>query len=95
MHYRGLKQFCSVPGKEPQGYEYISRFFDAALDKIGQILRTAKWLPSRAQMRLNLEPLGSARIYTRYVCHFDASIVHLMGPDPRVRQTPAPPIYPA
>jgi hypothetical protein len=83
MHYRGLKQFCSVPGKEPQGYEYISRFFDAALDKIGQILRTSKWLPSRAQMRLNLEPLGSARLYVRYVCHFDASIVHLMGPDPR------------
>jgi hypothetical protein len=23
-----------VTGKEPQGYEYISRFFDAAMDKM-------------------------------------------------------------
>jgi hypothetical protein len=47
MHYRGLKQFCSVTGKEPQGHEYISRFFDAALDKIGQILWTANALDPR------------------------------------------------
>jgi hypothetical protein len=31
-----------VIGKEPPGYEYISRFFDAALDKIGQILKDSK-----------------------------------------------------
>jgi hypothetical protein len=29
-------------GKEPPGYEYISRFFDAAMDKIGQILKDRK-----------------------------------------------------
>jgi hypothetical protein len=27
-----------VPGKEPQEYEYISRFFDAAMDKIASNL---------------------------------------------------------
>jgi hypothetical protein len=42
MHHRGLKQFCTVLGKEPPGYEYISRFFDAAMDKIGQILKDVK-----------------------------------------------------
>jgi hypothetical protein len=31
-----------VLGKEPPGYEYISRFFDAAMDKIGQILKDSK-----------------------------------------------------
>jgi hypothetical protein len=34
-----LKQFCSELGKELQEYEYISEFFDAALDKISQILK--------------------------------------------------------
>jgi hypothetical protein len=28
--------------KGPPGYEYISRFFDAAMDKIGQILKDSK-----------------------------------------------------
>jgi hypothetical protein len=42
MHDRGLKQFCSVLGKGPKGYKYISRFFDAAMDKIGQILKDDK-----------------------------------------------------
>jgi hypothetical protein len=34
-----LKQFCSELGKEPPEYKYISRFFDAGLNKIGQILK--------------------------------------------------------
>jgi hypothetical protein len=48
MHVRGLNQICSEPyfletlGKEPQDYKYNSRFFDAALDKFGQILKDAK-----------------------------------------------------
>jgi hypothetical protein len=29
-------------GKDSPGYEYISRFFDAAMDKIGQILKDCK-----------------------------------------------------
>jgi hypothetical protein len=41
-HHRGLKQFCSVPGKELQEYEYISMLFGAAMDKIGQILKDSK-----------------------------------------------------
>jgi hypothetical protein len=31
-----------VQGKGPQEYEYIARFFDAAMDKIGQILKDIK-----------------------------------------------------
>jgi hypothetical protein len=85
IHHRGLKQFCSVQGKGPPGYEYISRLFDAAMDKNGQILRTSKWLPSRTQIRWNLEPLSPARIYVRYVCHFDASMVDFIGSDPKLK----------
>jgi hypothetical protein len=29
-------------GKDSPGYKYISRFFDAAMDKIGQILKDRK-----------------------------------------------------
>jgi hypothetical protein len=37
-----LKQFCSAQGKEPLEYEYIPRFFDAGMDKIGQIRKDIK-----------------------------------------------------
>jgi hypothetical protein len=82
-HHRGLRQFCSVLGKGPQEYKYIPRFFDAALDKIGQILRTSKWLRSQTKIPLETEPLFPAGILVRYLCHFDASVAELIGPDPK------------
>jgi hypothetical protein len=38
---RGLKPFCSGLGRKPQEYQYIARFLDAALGKMGQILWTS------------------------------------------------------
>jgi ethanolamine transporter EutH len=45
-------QFCSGIGKEPMEYKYISRFFDAALDKIGQILKDAQMAATSIQNTL-------------------------------------------
>ena len=56
------------------------------MDKIGQIRRTSKWLPSRAKMHLTAELLLLARIQARYVRHLDASNVYLIGPDPSFPQ---------
>jgi hypothetical protein len=47
-----LKQFCSELGKELQEYEYISEFFDAALDKIGQILKDDQMVAAAIQNAL-------------------------------------------
>jgi hypothetical protein len=47
-----LKQFCSEPGKEPPEYEHISRFFDAGLDKIGQILKDEQMAATAIQNTL-------------------------------------------
>jgi hypothetical protein len=55
------------------------------MDKMGQIQRTPKWLRSRNKMPLQAERLPAAYILLRYLCHFDAAMVHLSGPDPKKR----------
>jgi hypothetical protein len=84
MHVRGLRRFCSVLGGRPQGYVDISRHANAEMDKIGQIRRTSKWRRSRDKIHLQAELLPAARILPRYLSHFDASNVHLIGSDPKL-----------
>jgi hypothetical protein len=85
MYNRGLQQFCSEQGGKAQEYVDISSLSDAAMSQIGQIRRTAKWLPSQPEMSLKIEPLSPSDISGRYVRHFVASKVHLIGPDPNDR----------
>jgi hypothetical protein len=47
------------------------------MDKMGQILRTLKWLRSQSEMPLQAERLPAADIFLRYLCHFDAAKVDL------------------
>jgi hypothetical protein len=72
-----------VLGGKGQEYEHISSLANAAMNKIGQIRRTAKWHRYRAQIPLNIGKLCPAGIYARYLCHFAASNVYLTGPDPK------------
>ena len=44
MHLRGLKQFRSVRGGKVREYVDISSLANEAMDEIGQIRRTSKWL---------------------------------------------------
>ena len=66
-------------------YDNISRLANAAMDKIGQIRRTPKWLRSRNKMPLPVVRLPAAVIFLRDLRHFDASKADLTGPDPRPR----------
>jgi hypothetical protein len=91
MHVRGLRRFCSVLGGKRQEYVDISTLANAEMDKIGQIRRTAKWRRSRNKIPLQAELLPAACILPRYLSHFDASSVHLIGPDPRSSQAMALP----
>jgi hypothetical protein len=59
-----------------------SSFANVAMDKMGQIRRTSKWLRSQSKMPLQAELLPAAAISLRYLCHFDAAKVDLIGPDP-------------
>jgi hypothetical protein len=59
-----------------------SSFANVAMDKMGPIRRTPKWLQSRSQISLQAELLPAADIFLRYLCHFDASKVYLISPDP-------------
>jgi hypothetical protein len=59
-----------------------SKLANAAMDKMGQIRRTSKWLRSQSKMPLQAEYLPAADILLRYLCHFDAAKVDLVGPDP-------------
>jgi hypothetical protein len=57
MYIRGLRQFCSVLGGEPQGYVDVSRLAKAEMDKIGKI--------QGRQNGVNLEtksPCGQSRM---------------------------------
>jgi hypothetical protein len=80
-----LQQFGAVQGGKAQEYVDISSLSDAAMDQIGQIRRTTKWLPSQPEIPLKIEPLSPSDISGRYVRHFVASMVHLIGPDPKER----------
>jgi len=55
------------------------------MNKMGQIRGTPKWLRSRNKMPLQAELLPAADIFLRYLCHFDAAKVDLIGPDPSLR----------
>src|SRR3546814_3581097 len=44
---------------------------------------TPKWLRSRARAALRVAMLPAAATRTRYLRHFDASNVQLVGPDPK------------
>jgi hypothetical protein len=55
MRLRGLKQFRSVRGGKAREYVDISRLANDAMDEIGQILRTPKWLRSRNKIPLPVE----------------------------------------
>jgi hypothetical protein len=79
-----LKQFGPVQGGKAQEYVDISSLSDAAMDQIGQIRRTTKWLPSQPEISLKIEPLSPSDISGRYVRHFDASKAYLMGPEPNI-----------
>jgi hypothetical protein len=65
-------------------YVDISRLANDALGQIGQIRRTAKWLPSQPNLSLKIEPLSPSDKSGRDVRHFTASKVQVMGPDPRM-----------
>jgi hypothetical protein len=71
-----------VQGGNRQEYVNISRIANAAMDKIGQIHRTVKWLRSQSKMPLQAGKLPAAIIFLRYLCHFTASNAYLIGPDP-------------
>ena len=71
-----------MEGGKPMEYHYISTFTNAAMDKIGQIRRTSKWLRSRNKMPLQVVRLPAAVIFLRDLRHFDASKADLTGPDP-------------
>src|SRR3546814_10667879 len=47
---------------------------------------TLKWLRSWVRAALRVAMLPAAATRPQYLRHFDASIVQLMGPDPRVRR---------
>ncbi|MBC8794156.1 MAG: hypothetical protein C6Y20_21395, partial [Tagaea sp. CACIAM 22H2] len=47
---------------------------------------TPKWLRSQARAALRVAMLPAAPARTRYLRHFDASNVELMGPDPSAKR---------
>ena len=93
MHHRGVKR--------PSDLTHIvhicvgklglrttkSGAYRLALNNMGQIRGTPKWLRSRSKMPLQAESLPAADIFLRYLCHFDAAKVDLSGPDPNPAAT--------
>jgi hypothetical protein len=71
-----------VIGKEPPGYTYISRFFDAALDKIGQILKDSKMASISTQNTLanrTTVPGGHFRPISSPFCCLGGDMVEFMA----------------
>src|SRR5690606_30437268 len=77
--------------------EGICRYFKTFRRRHGQNRSnpagTSKWLRSRARAALRVAMLPAASARTRYLRHFDASNVELMGPDPKHSSPPNHPPY--
>jgi hypothetical protein len=69
-------------GKELQEYKYISMFFDAAMDKIGQILKDSKMAKISNANTLDHRttmPVGHLRPISSPFCCLDADIYEFVA----------------